>query len=304
MANNLDVTAITGYVEEHKVDLIERSVEKDLETAKMFKQVPDVLGKTSLPILNTNVVIQNGKTCGFTASGSTAITERMIEPKILKVNMEWCYKDFADTFANYKTRIDAGDEVLAFSEDFVNDVVRGAVKANEEMLWQGDAANDNEYDGLLTILSDDVPSGNTAALTVGTAAYDGILKAYNLLPNRAIDKDTYIFVSTSLYRQFIQELVAKNLYHFKAEEGEPKEIFLPGTSVKVKGVAGLDGTASYEYIVAARTSNVYYGYEAKASDTKFWFSDDADTFRLKIQYAAGVQVAFPDEISLVTIAKA
>jgi hypothetical protein len=42
--------------------------------------------------------------------------------------------------------------------------------------------------------------------------------------------------------------------------------------------------------------------EGDMEDLKLWFSDDNDVFRLKGKWNAGVNIAFPDEVVLGTIA--
>ena len=122
-------------------------------------------------------------------------------------------------------------------------------------------------------------------------------RVYNALPARVVDKqDTVIFVSNSLYREFINELVASNLYHFSPDYGQG-EYPLPGTSIRVIAVSGLDGTNK---IVAGRLSNFFYGVDAEDDkDTlDLWYSKDNQEFRLAVNFAVSTQVALPDEIVL------
>ena len=72
---------------------------------------------------------------------------------------------------------------------------------------------------------------------------------------------------------------------------------VPGTSVKVIAVNGLNGTGK---IVAGRLSNFFYGVGAEDDkDTfDFWYSKDNREFRLAAYFAIAVQVAYPNEIVL------
>ena len=172
------------------------------------------------------------------------------------------------------------------------------------MVWQGDSANGDsrvECDGYLKHIE---ASGSGATIltdTEGTTAYNRIKEVYNALPARVVDKqDTVIFVSNSLYREFINELVASNLYHFNPDYGQG-EYPLPGTSIRVIAVSGLDGTNK---IVAGRLSNFFYGVDAEDDkDTlDLWYSKDNQEFRLAVNFAVSTQVALPDEIVLSKIA--
>jgi hypothetical protein len=102
------------------------------------------------------------------------------------------------------------------------------------------------------------------------------------------------------FRLFVQALVEKNLYHYNP--GTPvDEVIIPGTSVKVIAVNGLNGTNS---IVAGQLEkNFFYGCDMQDDQEKFefWYSQDNREFRLDIEFNFGVQVAFPNEVVLATV---
>lgn len=302
MANPI-VSSLPAYVEEHREPLIAKSL-LNSKSIKMFELQSDVKGKTALNLVDTNITFQDGQNCGFSASGSTTLSQRYITPKLLKVNHEFCDKNLLGTWAQYKVRIAAGQKTLPFEEDFVGGIVNDVNEKLEKMVWQGTSANTANFSGLLEILAADVPSGNTYSATSAVSAYNVIKAAYEMLPERAIKEDTKIFVSNGFYREFVQDLVSANLYHYNPENGEDS-IKLPGTNVSVESMAGLNDTASYDYVVIGRTSNFFYGTDVAGDETRFdlWFSQDDRTFKLAIEFIAGVQVAYPDEIVFAKRAK-
>ena len=97
----------------------------------------------------------------------------------------------------------------------------------------------------------------------------------------------------------VLDLVEKNLYHY-APDAEA-ELYFPGTRIKIVACPGLAGSKK---IVAARESNMFFGTDGIGDESvfKLWFSEDADVWRLKVRFIAGVQVAFPDEVVLGTMA--
>ena len=109
-------------------------------------------------------------------------------------------------------------------------------------------------------------------------------------------KNPVILVSTPLYREYMQDLVAANLYHFDPANGE-NEYKLPGTDIRVIAVDGLNGV---ENVIAADMANLFYGVSADEDSDTFdlWYSKDNREFRLAINFIAGVQVAFPNEVVL------
>jgi hypothetical protein len=57
----------------------------------------------------------------------------------------------------------------------------------------------------------------------------------------------------------------------------------------------LDNTGK---VVAGSLSNFFYGCDMMNDEEKFelWYSQDFREYRLAIEFNAGVQVAFPDEV--------
>lgn len=302
MAINPIVTALPDYVEQHKSEIISKAVLGG-DSAKIFSLATGVVGPTTINELTTDVVIQNGEECGFSAEGEQKLSQRTITPKALKVNMEYCEKKLLKKYLEHEVKMAATNTEMPFEEKFVNDVVAGVQAGIEKMIYQGDGDNDNECDGLLKILKaeSETQKINKAA---GTDAYAAIKEVYMALPAVALKPDTVILVSNSLYRSYIQSLVSANLYHYDPANGADGYM-LPGTSVKVMAKAGLDG-ADAEYIIAGRLSNLYYGTDmlSDSETVDFWFSKDDRTFKLDIEWTSGTQVAWPDEVVLGSIAKA
>ena len=124
------------------------------------------------------------------------------------------------------------------------------------------------------------------------------------IPEEIIERsDVYIFVSPELFRQFTQEMVEKNYYHYSGPQNEtPREFIFPGTNVRVTSALGLAGKQN---ILATYLENMFYGcdVESDKEEIKLWFSDDDDVFKLKVKWNAGTQFAFPDRVVLGTIAE-
>lgn len=301
MANPI-VSAITGYVDETKEQLIAKSV-LGAKSASMLSLMSGVKGATALHLVDTDVVFGDGSTCGWNPTGSTEISQRVLTPAYLKVNTAFCDKNLLNTYASHMVKIAAGQKTLPYEEEFVNGIIDNVNYKLEKLIWQGDADNANEFDGLIKILDNDGAIKVTGA--VGTSAYEAIKKVYASVPETAMKDDLTIFVGAGLFRQYVQEIVALNLYHYDANDN-PLEHVLPGTNVKVVAVNGLNDTTGKDYIVAGCLSNMFYGTDMAGDEEKFelWYSQDNREFRLAIEFTAGVQVAYPDQVVLGSIAKA
>ena len=292
----LNVSTLTNYVEEKRLPLIAKSFLSG-KTIDLIQLETGVLQDTALNLVSASVDFGDGATCGWNATDGVALSQRILKPTFLKVNQSFCDKSLLKKWASYEVKLAAGREQLPFEESFMAEIANAISESIEKLVWQGDSSRDNEPDGFLKILGA-VSSGVVSATwSAGTTAYNRIKTVYNAIPANIIDKeDTVIFVGEETYREFIQDLVSANLYHFSPDY-KAGEYMLPGTAIRVIAVNGLNGTGK---IVAGRLSNFFYGVGAEDDkDTfDFWYSQDNREFRLAVYFAMAVQVAYPNEIVL------
>lgn len=297
MANPI-VTSLPAYVEQNRGELIAKAV-LGARTASIINYQTGIKTSAAINLLSTDVQFQDGADCGFNAAGSQELSQRIIETGLVKVNMEYCDKNLLKAYTQREVVIAADENAMPFEEKFVGDVLANIKAALEKAIWAGDKASEdanlNKFDGLLKILAADGAIAATGSKSDVFAALQDVLVK---LPATALKEDTRIFVGDDTYMRLVNELVNKNLYHYSGENSN-YEIVLPGTTIRVTAVEGLNGT---DKIVAGRASNFVYGTDLEGSEERFdfWFSDDR-TFRLAVEFNAGVQVAFPDEVVLVTL---
>lgn len=291
------MTSLTAYVEQRRLPLIKEAVLK-AKSASLFNLQTDIKTDAALNLLSTDVQFGDGLTCGWDESGTQTLSQRILKTGNIKINMAYCDKAMLKYWTQYAVKVAAGQKTLPFEEDFVNAVVENVKEAIEIAIWQGDTASETNnlkyFDGLLKILKD--AAGTVDVTITGTSAYDDIMAVYNAIPEKVLDGAS-ILVGADTFRKFIQELVAKNYYHYSGENLNG-EIMLPGSQVKVIAVNGLNET---DKIVAGQLDkNFFYGVDMMNDEEKFelWYSQDFREFRLAIEFNAGVQVAFPDEVVL------
>jgi len=296
-------SGLPAYVEQHIAPLLTKSI-LGAKSAKMMNLLTGVKGDAALNIMSNDVILQDASACGWSESGSTDFSQRVLNGKYLKVNMAFCDKKLLKTWAQHEVKIAAGIKNLPFEEEWTNNITDQVAAAVEKMIYQGASGATNEFEGLISILS-----GATGVVKVekasGTSVYTALKEVYLSIPEEEINhEDCAILVGPATFRSFIQELVAANLYHFEPNdvEGEYK---LPGTGVKVISVPGLAGTTGADYIIAGRLSNMFYGTDLEGDEEKFdlFYDKSNQEFRLVIEFLAGVQVAFPDRVVLGSIAK-
>lgn len=292
----LDLSALSAYTQEQRLPLIHEAQLKS-KTAALLSWQADVKTNAKINLLDTNVTFADGTVCGFDPSSSQALTQREINTGVIKVDMSWCKREMIKYWTQYEVRAQAFEGSLPFEEDFVNGVINDIQAKVEKAIWQGNTAsadpNLNKFNGFLTILA----AESTATASVDTASvYNSVVNAYTAMPQGAFDRgDVAIFIGEDDYRAYVQELVAKNLYHYDPQQAADMEYIVPGTTTRIIAVGGLNGTHK---IVGGSLRNMFYGFDEEGDDREFkmWYSDDADEFRMKVLFNAGVQVAFPEEI--------
>ena len=235
----LNVSTLTNYVEEKRLPLIAKSFLRG-KTIDLIQIETGVLQDTALNLVSASVEFGDGASCGWNATDGVALSQRILKPTFLKVNQSFCDKSLLKKWASYEVKLAAGREQLPFEESFMEEIANAINESIEKLVWQGDSSHTNEPDGFLKILETGGSGVVSATWTAGTTAYNKIKTVYNAIPANIIDKeDTVIFVGEETYREFIQDLVAANLYHFSPDY-KAGEYMVPGTSIRVIAVNGLN----------------------------------------------------------------
>lgn len=246
-------------------------------------------------------VLQDGNGCGFNAQGAVSLSQRDIETAVIKVNLDICPETLRGKYAEYLIKTNATSETLPFEQFIMEGITNVLTKKNEMLMWQGDKASGNAdlkwIDGFIKIAG---AEADVKDVTIDAdKIYDAILAVYMELPDDVIERGAEIYVSPANFRKFMQELVAKNFFHYAgATEAAPEEFYFPGTNAKVVLTPGLTGVN--DKILGTFAKNLFYGcdMEGDAEDIKVWFSDDDDLYKLKVKWNMGVQIAFPDMVVL------
>lgn len=297
--SNPIVSSLTSYVEERNGELLAKAV-AGAKSAKLFNLQTGCKGDTAINIMDMTVNFGDGTACGWNESGTTDFSQRVIKARPLSVNMGFCDKKLLKYWAQHEVQVAAlpEDKKMPFEEKFVTTLIDRIDAGIEKMIYQGQSGQTNQFEGLISILNTDATSANTVTAASGTSAYAFIKSVVAKLKPVVYEKgNAAVLVSASLYEAFMQDLVAANLYHYDPADGEDG-YKVPGTSVRVIGVNGLNDTASYDYAIAGSLSNFYFGCDLEGDEDKVdgWYSKDNREFRFASDFVAGVQVAFPDEV--------
>ena len=308
-----NVTGLTNYTNEQSTELVIKSLfgSKTAAVLQAAGQVQvGVKSAEALNILSSDVFFQ-ADGCGYTASGNTTFTQRVITVGAIKVEETLCPKTLEAKWM--QTQIAPGSpEAVPFEEQIGSEKASRIAKLLEVAMWQGDTAtsntnpNTNRFDGFNKIIdaaSASTVAGNTSSATAITVAnVEGLVDdIYNVIPADIADaEDLVLFVGIDTFKKYTTALRASNLFHYAADS-EGMEIMIPATNIKMIGVGGLSGT---NRMFLARLSNLFVGTDLanEEEEYRFWYSQDNDEVRFRATMKYGVQVAFPDQLVQFTLA--
>ena len=305
---NFVVSGLTAYIEQSR-DLLIKNVVLGRGTRERISIQTGVKYKEHLHIFDVDPVFADGSDCGFTGAGTATLTERLIEAPAIKVQMEICPQNLLGKYAEYLVRLNATEHDLPFEQYLMDGIVDGINRKIETMIWLGDKTATSDavkkwIDGFITIAAASVTASTGVvgvSIASGKTAYEGILAVYNALTKNTLERGAEIYVSPSIFRAFMQDMVALNYFHYDPGNENRDEFLLPGTDVKVVKTAGLAGSLK---ILGTYPKNLYYGCDMQNDneDIDLWWSQDHRTFRLEVLWNSGVQIAFLDQVALGTFA--
>jgi len=308
-----NVSALADYTEQNEALLVTSSV-LGAKTASLIKSAGNVMvgvkSSETINIMDTDAIFQAGGSCGFNASGSTSFTQRTVTVGKIKVNESMCPKDLEAKYLQKALPTGSMYDSIPFEQEFSEKKAKRIAAQLETALWNGDTAsvnvNLNKFDGLIKLIgaASGVVDANVSAFISGaplstiTAAnvvsiFDGVYKA---IPATIVSYDDVVIVcGMDTFRTYTIALKNSNLFHYSIDVKADNEFVLPGTTIKVVALQGLNGTND---VFAMRLSNLFLGTDLLNEEEKFeiFYAKEADQVRFVSEFKMGVNFAFPDEI--------
>ena len=284
------------YLETNGVEVLTKALFNS-ESAKYFNIQTNVTAEQPIIRLDSSITLADASTCGFTATGSDTFSNRLLSPKFLKVNKEFCPKTLLKTWAHSDVKMNALGQEMPFEELLISNNINELAKVNERLIWEGDTTSGSGnmllMDGIITIAKADE---NTVKQPKGSDdLWARVEKIWLALPAEIADKCT-LFMSIANYKQLIVDLMNKNMYHvFETYDGEYM-MSMPGTNMVIRGVSGI----TQDVLLATPEDNLYLGVDGESdSETVDFYFDKSDrTFKFIVEYAYAVQYCFSEYVIL------
>jgi hypothetical protein len=298
-------TNLSSYTDQERLPLITKAV-FSARSASLFTKQVGIKFAANLNLMDTDAVLQGGDACGYTTSGTTTISARVLTVGRMKVMETLCPRSLEQYWT--QTQLTAGSmyDGVPFEQAFAEQKALRIAEALETAIWQGNAY----FSGMLQILnaaSGSTISGNTGAVSasVGITSSNviGIFdNIYNQIPQAILTKnDLVIFCGWNNYRTLVQAFkqgtntggLAVLYNQVDLASLANGEFVYPGTNVRVIAVPGLTGT---NRIVASYLGNFHLGTDLLSDEEQFsiFYSRDNDEVRSIAAFKCGVQLAWPD----------
>jgi hypothetical protein len=279
---------------------------------KLVTIMPNVKFKSVIQKLDVSGIVQDAS-CDFVTSGSVAISEQVLTPKELQVNLLLCKQEFVDSWEALQLGFSAFDEIPKNFNDFLISYVGGKVaEATETSIWQGATATNGQFGGFQTAFSASIAAGGAGAVKAalsGSTIISGSVTAANVLdklnsvvntiPDTVYGKpDVLLYVSTDVAKAYQQALaggaIGANGWNNQMNVGEKPFNF---NGIEIVWCPGMSSSK----IVAAQKSNLFFGTgllsdynEVKVIDMAN--IDGSQNYRIVMRYTGGTQFGIGQDI--------
>jgi hypothetical protein len=258
--------------------------------------IENIKYKSNIQALNQTVNSVVNADCDFNSVGTLALTEKVLEPKNLMVNIDLCKAELLDSWEALQMRAGAGTPPPASFDDYVISYMGDIIaQATENSVWDGTnvAGQFNGFNGAATGLllplvdATVVQDAATGAYVPGNIIVN-LQGAVQAIPAAVLGKeDLHIYMNQTTYQAYISAVSTLGYVNAYNMNGDYKPMF-EGYKIAV-----CNGMTTNE-IVIAQKSNLFFGTDLLSDATRISLMDMAnldgsDNMRLVARYSAGVQ---------------
>ncbi len=190
-----------------------------------FKEADTITKGFLTPFENVNyklnlrkIQMTGGKreyTCGHVPSGAITLSEKVLEPKKFKDDWEVCKEDFRAQWSEELMGASAHNDNAP--KDIMDAIlVEKLAQTAEDLdnnIWNGDATNDDEFDGFLKLFAADatVIDVDIPATTTESNVEAHLKLALNAVPIELRRKSLKVGVSPDIYQAYNFLLISKGI---------------------------------------------------------------------------------------------
>jgi len=254
--------------------------------------------------------------CDFTPTSSVTLTERIIEPRNLQINLEICKASFLSDWESQSMGYGLAQTLPPKFSDFMIAHVASEVAQNTEFcIWQGDTAagTNNSFDGFEKLIAasaaaGDIPAAQQVAAVAGGLDSTNIIaemsKVVDAIPASLYGKeDLFLYIGSKAAKNYVQALGgfvaaglgANGVNNMGTQWWNNGSLTVNG--VKIFVCPGMSDNKMY----AAQRSNLYFGTgllndtnQVKVLDMANL--DGSDNVRMVMRFSSSVQFGIAEDL--------
>ena len=244
--------------------------------------------------------------CNFVDQGTLALTESILTPKNLQINMQTCKDQLLSSWEAETMKAGAMNNNAPQFEDYVISYFTQHISdAVESSIWSGAATTDGQFEGFLTattgafavngnVVQTDNTGGAGAAYNVGNII-GNLQTIAAAIPSTVYGKeDVRIYMNWKTYRLYISALSGLTGYPYQNMNDNYIPMF---EGIKLSVVYGMPD----DELVAAQTSNLFFGTDLVSDTTQVKMLDmspldGSENLRFVAKFTGGVQVGIGAEV--------
>ena len=240
-------------------------------------------------------------TCDFTDAGTLALTEAVLTPKNLQINVDLCKKTLLSGWEAEEMKAGAFNRtaptfdqyVLAYFGELIADSVEGSI-------WSGADASAGQFEGFLTATTGAFAVNGNVVQTDNTGGAGTAYTAGNIISNlqtlvAGIPANVYgrddlrIYMNMKSYRFYVSAISTLGYVNAYNMNGDYVPVF---EGITIQPCPGMPD----DELVAAETSNLFYGCDlisdmgASIKMLDMTDLDGSDNMRVVAKFSGGVQV--------------
>ena len=281
---------------------------KEAKSLDYLTMIENIKYKSNIQRMAGSAVVKDA-TCDFTDAGTLALTEKVLEPKNLQINLDLCKSTLLDSWEALEMRAGAGAPPPPSFEDYVISYMGNIIaEATENSIWNGAGGTTGEFQGFLDTNGYLLPTGTNADATVIQSSASGAYTAANIIANLQTltsdmasnvpailgKEDLHIYMNNKTYAMYISAVSTLGYVNAYNMNGDYEPVF---EGYKIAVCPGMVDNQ----LVAAEKSNMFYGTDLLSDATRITLMDMAaldgsDNMRLVARYSGGVQTGVGADI--------
>jgi hypothetical protein len=267
---------------------------KEAKSLEGLTVLENVKYKSNIRKMNGASLVADA-TCDFVDAGDLTITEKVLTPKNLQINVDLCKKELLEGFESEEMKAGAFNRNAPTFDQYVlsyfGEIIADAV---ESSIWNG-AGTAGTFTGFQTATTGAFAVDGTVVSSTASGAYSATNIIANLqtlvqdIPANVYGRDDLrIYMNMKTYRFYISAISTLGYVNAYNMQGDYVPVFEGITIQPCPGMAD-------NVMCAAETSNLFFGTDLLSDNTNIKMLDmtdldGSDNMRVVAKFSGGVQV--------------